>query len=394
MEVGEVSLQILAGDQQSGQPGEMLAEPLKVRVQDGSGAPVAGQIVNFVVTSGNGHVFAGASLTNEDGIATERWTLGTDVSVEQRVEARSVDTRSGAPITHDVFTARFGPSNSVLESDTLVAMAVSPTRVDLVWKDFSEVETEYRVQRIIDGELTPIGTLGADSTTFSDTEVQPGTTYRYRVRACTEESCEDSPLVAVETADGTTGESGGMLSATAVSETRIDLDWAGFGGGHTEYRVQRMINGELRSLATLPADSTRYADLNLSAGTTYQYRVRACNAEGCENTPLVDATTLGEDATADEETTLPEAPLPSSGIAAAFPGAQGHGATAVGGRGGRVLIVNTLQDGPSGEACTLQRCTLRSAISPSPARPRPAAASRCAPRARRSSSCAETCTTS
>ena len=46
------SLDIVAGNSQEGVVGTELANPLVVRVEDASGNPVAGQLVNFRVTAG------------------------------------------------------------------------------------------------------------------------------------------------------------------------------------------------------------------------------------------------------------------------------------------------------------------------------------------------------
>src|SRR4051812_8178305 len=50
--------------------------PVTVQVTDSAGAAVPNQIMSFVVTSGGGHVFAGAALTSTSGGAREIWTLG------------------------------------------------------------------------------------------------------------------------------------------------------------------------------------------------------------------------------------------------------------------------------------------------------------------------------
>ena len=71
------STQFVSGDAQSGTVREELASPLVVKVVDENGRPLQGQAVNFRVTAGGGSVFASASVTNADGIAQERWTLGT-----------------------------------------------------------------------------------------------------------------------------------------------------------------------------------------------------------------------------------------------------------------------------------------------------------------------------
>ncbi|NUO63261.1 MAG: Ig-like domain-containing protein [Gemmatimonadaceae bacterium] len=99
------ALQIVSGDAQHAVVGTELPQPLVVKVVDASGQPVPGQVVNFVVTSGGGHVFAGSGASNADGIVQERWTLGTSTALEQKIEARAVNNTTGAPIVFGSFTA-------------------------------------------------------------------------------------------------------------------------------------------------------------------------------------------------------------------------------------------------------------------------------------------------
>src|SRR5437764_12036625 len=108
---GRPSLEIVSGDGQSGPVGTELPNALVVRVLDEPGQGRAGQVVNFRVTGGGGSVFAGASVTNNSGIAQERWTLGTNTADAQRLEARAVDNVTGEALTFAVFTAtaRAGP---------------------------------------------------------------------------------------------------------------------------------------------------------------------------------------------------------------------------------------------------------------------------------------------
>ena len=67
----------------------------------------------------------------------------------------------------------------------LVATAISQTRIDLAWTDNSDDETGFRVERSPNGSTlwTHITDTAADATSFSDTGVECGTTYYYRVRA-------------------------------------------------------------------------------------------------------------------------------------------------------------------------------------------------------------------
>jgi hypothetical protein len=98
-------LEVVGGDDQQGVVGRELAQVLVVRVTDDKDKPVRGAIVNFRVTAGGGSVFAGASQTNENGEARERWTLGTATADSQRVEVRAVDATTGAALVLATFRA-------------------------------------------------------------------------------------------------------------------------------------------------------------------------------------------------------------------------------------------------------------------------------------------------
>jgi len=102
--MGPLTLSVVSGDNQSGPPGTELPNPLVALVDDSRGHAVRGQIVNFVVVSGGGSVFAGAAITGADGIVQERWTLGA--SGPQRVEARAIDGATGAKLRGSSAPAR------------------------------------------------------------------------------------------------------------------------------------------------------------------------------------------------------------------------------------------------------------------------------------------------
>ncbi len=69
-------LQKTSGDGQSGFVGSQLPQPLKVRVLDGSSAPLPGRTVSWTVASGGGSVSASSSSTDAQGYAQVTWTLG------------------------------------------------------------------------------------------------------------------------------------------------------------------------------------------------------------------------------------------------------------------------------------------------------------------------------
>ena len=67
----------------------------------------------------------------------------------------------------------------------LTATLVSYNGVDLAWEDNSEGETGFRVQRRVEGSdgWVEIGTAAANTTGFSDSGLEPTTTYHYSLQA-------------------------------------------------------------------------------------------------------------------------------------------------------------------------------------------------------------------
>src|SRR5437899_2574720 len=122
--VGPLSLSVVSGNNQSGPPGTELPNPIVALVEDSRGHAVKGQIVNFVVVSGGGSVFAGAAITGGDGIVQGRWTLGA--SGPQRVEARAIDNATGAKLTFAIFTATLTDVQPPVVSNVATSPA-SPT---------------------------------------------------------------------------------------------------------------------------------------------------------------------------------------------------------------------------------------------------------------------------
>lgn len=80
-------LEIVAGDQQRGLPGQVLGEPLSVRVLDTDGEPVEGVRVVFEPAVGNGRVEEVRAATSATGRASARWVLGPRAGAQQRLTA-------------------------------------------------------------------------------------------------------------------------------------------------------------------------------------------------------------------------------------------------------------------------------------------------------------------
>jgi len=126
---------VVQGNNQVAPGGQVLADSLVVRVTDPQNRPVAQLRVAFVVTAGGGAAVPDTTVTNNDGRAASRWTLGTTAGV-QTVEARvagsdavkatfdATASASGAPALSTTQITSVSPEPSFPTQPVTVAFAV------------------------------------------------------------------------------------------------------------------------------------------------------------------------------------------------------------------------------------------------------------------------------
>ncbi|MDP2920738.1 MAG: PKD domain-containing protein, partial [Candidatus Omnitrophota bacterium] len=85
------------------------------------------------------------------------------------------------------------------------------------------------------------------------------------------------------------------LTASAISQTQINLDWTDNSYNETGFKVERKKEGDAEFTeisGNVPADSVSYVDKDLNPATKYIYRVRAYNTAGYSGySNTADATT-------------------------------------------------------------------------------------------------------
>ena len=87
-----LTLVSVSGDDQSGPPGAILPQPIRVRLVDLEGGPTERLWIEWVVVDGSGSVEPRHSFTDPEGIAETTWTLGP-ATQRQRIEARGMGDR-------------------------------------------------------------------------------------------------------------------------------------------------------------------------------------------------------------------------------------------------------------------------------------------------------------
>ncbi|MBW4613025.1 MAG: DUF4082 domain-containing protein [Desmonostoc vinosum HA7617-LM4] len=98
----------VGGDNQSGKTGTVLLQALTVQVKNSAGQPQAGVKVNFAITSGSGSVSPVSAVTNANGHASTKLTLGTSVG---KITVKA--TASGIGSTNFTATATLATTNAI-----------------------------------------------------------------------------------------------------------------------------------------------------------------------------------------------------------------------------------------------------------------------------------------
>ncbi|GAB2560545.1 fibronectin type III domain-containing protein [Spirosoma areae] len=176
-------------------------------------------------------------------------------------------------------------------ANDLKANAKSTTSIELTWTA-SGKEPLFSIERRT-GQSGRFERVGGGSGSYTDNNLQPGTEYCYRVQFA--EGTETAPYsnIACATTQQSSPSAPARLSVQAVSPSQINLQWADVSGNETGFQVERASSptASFTKIADLPANSTTYSDLSLSAGTQYCYRVRAINGAGASGYSSVECAT-------------------------------------------------------------------------------------------------------
>ena len=170
----------------------------------------------------------------------------------------------------------------------LAATAVSSSQINLTWTDSDNTEQGFKIERCTGAGCTDfaqIATVGANVTSYSNTGLTASTSYSYRVRAYNAAGDSDysNTASAVTQAAPAIPAAPTSLVATAVSRSQINLSWTDNANNETGFYIERCKGSTCTNfahIATLGANVTSYSNTELTANTTYRYRVQAYNASG------------------------------------------------------------------------------------------------------------------
>lgn len=248
--------------------------------------------------------------SDDNGAGTDsrlRTVVTATETYKLRVDGMN-NTRGHYEITIEIRRLPLAPS-------ALVATVVSGTQVDLAWQDNSNNETGFVVDRCLGSTCTPtpLDTLPAGTTAFSDNTLTQDNNYRWRVRAVN--NVGTSAATAIVSANTFGPAAPTALAATTVSVAQIDLAWSDNASNELGYEVERCAGAAcsgFAKIADLPANAVSFSDVTgLVYNETYRYRVRAVNnvipspyAAVAEATTIPPATPSGLAATVQSGTRI------------------------------------------------------------------------------------------
>ena len=160
----------------------------------------------------------------------------------------------------------------------LTATALSNTAMRLNWLDNSSSEDGYRIEWSEDLSFAEFATVGAGSTSYLIDTLSGNRQYHFRVRAYNAMGatswCETTATTPANMPVAPQG-----LTAVALSDYQVQLNWNDIGSDETRYTIERKDFGgsDWQSIAIVDGNATTFTDGSLIEATAYTYRVYATN---------------------------------------------------------------------------------------------------------------------
>ena len=162
--------------------------------------------------------------------------------------------------------SEWAPSN-------LQAEVINDSQIKLTWTQEEEQISGFRIERKAgSGSFAQIAEVEKDVTEYTDTGLNYGTDYTYRVKAFTD--LNESGYATSNTTTMSIPPPSNLV-ATPLNDSEIQLTWSDNCSFETGSAIERSSDGSFTQIAEVDADVTEYTDAGLTLGTGYTYRVKA-----------------------------------------------------------------------------------------------------------------------
>ena len=220
------------------------------------------------------------------GIAPKNTTLFEDKKV-----------KDGETYQYEIVAVNeFGKSTAV-KSNKVTIEKVSPPKapsnfkaefknqeIFLTWEDNSDNEDSFIITRKNpDGTFEKIATLAANTTSYTDKDIEMGKSYQYDIAAVNRFGISKRVIsnVVTTTQNGDIPNAPEDFKARVLDEKSVKLTWKDNSNNENGFYITRKNpDGTLSVVAFVEANKTEYIDKDVKAGESYSYQILAINDNG------------------------------------------------------------------------------------------------------------------
>ncbi len=207
--------------------------------------------------------------TNDDNL---------DLSKIYFYKVRGYKSSGYSDFSNEINTAGIIVSGNLLPPSNLTAIVKGVSTVDLNWKDNSDNENYFAVERSSDNiAFNRIAVLAKNTTSYKDSAsgLITGNTYQYRIAAYSNEDSAFSNVASVKITTSILLPPTNLTAAYNSAVGVIQLNWDSSDNNILYFDIERKIgSGEYSLLRRIEATSNLYLDFNIETNKTYTYRVR------------------------------------------------------------------------------------------------------------------------
>jgi uncharacterized protein (TIGR03437 family) len=227
-------------------------------------------------------LYAGSAPGNVNGFCQVNAVIPPDLqyggNLPLAVQIGGVSTQTGVTV------AVSGPPAPLPGTPQNPTGTVTSTgQIVLTWTQADSSTTAFHIERQIAGSgFNEIALIKGSATTFTDSNVTPGNSYQYRVRA--ESDYGFSPYSAIVSATIPTVQllPPSSVQAVPISQMQINISWSAANTNATRFHIERKTGSgsSYSDITSLPGTATAYQDTTVQANTAYTYRMRSEGATG------------------------------------------------------------------------------------------------------------------
>lgn len=219
-----------------------------------------------------------------DGETLPVFSLQTVLLSDDGSEFQIKVSNLGGILTSESATLTVLPPIVVEAPSDLTALDISSNSAQISWKDLSDNETSFEIQRRqVGGEFSTIATVLENQVRYLDETLSASTTYRYRVRAKRVETNSQWSNDAVIESYDDIPQTPVNLSVVDETYNKVVLRWSDRSAVEDGFQILRRddeIDVEWEIAGTADKDATRFTDRGVESSKIYAYRIQAFNESG------------------------------------------------------------------------------------------------------------------